>query len=52
LAADITKNGYTLIIVGTAGDIVDALVAEHYPRPVGINYNSSDGLYRVIAYRL
>ena len=53
MTATIVQNGYTLIIVGTAQDIVNALVSEGYPEPKAITMdNTTNGLYHVIAYRL
>jgi len=52
LTVKIVKNGYTLIIEGTSTEIVNALVAEGYPKPVASTYDTSSGKYYVIAYRL
>lgn len=46
----ITKNGYTMFIVGTSKtEILTTLVNEHYPKPQAMFYETDSGTYHVIA---
>jgi hypothetical protein len=45
----ITKKAYTIIIMGTAEQILQTLIDYHYPVPVSFDYDIDSGMYHVIA---
>lgn len=49
MTVTITKKGQNIILVGTAQEIVDALVANDNAMPVVGNYNSGDSKWYVLA---
>ena len=50
MAVTITKNGHTTFLVGTSKtEILQAIVSNHYPHPVAMFYETSSGIYHILA---
>jgi hypothetical protein len=44
----ITQNGLSKIIVGTAVEVLQALVDLKYPKPIAMFYNTTDSKYHIL----
>jgi hypothetical protein len=48
MAYTITQNGLCKIIVGTAAEVLLALVDYKYPKPIAMFYNAADSNYHIL----